>query len=70
MIILDKALSRKGDIKDELTIDPIVVQDSETGQDTLSFACPVESIIALGLTWRAVGEMTWNELIDYLGGVV
>lgn len=62
MIILDPALKRKGDLDDELTIAPLIIQDSDTGQESLTFAYPIEEVERSSHTLRPFLHMTLKEV--------
>ena len=59
MIILDKHLKRKGDLPD--SIDPLIIQDSKNGQDTLQFKYPVDTVEKPTNTLRPFLLMTLEE---------
>ena len=65
-ILLDEDVfnSQKSQLDYELVIDPVVTQDSETWQDTLKFAYPVEATERTVHTLRPFLRMTLKEVDD------
>ena len=47
----------------ELMVEPVIIQDAETGQDTLSFAYPVEAHRAPTLSWIHYLHLRWSEIM-------
>lgn len=62
MIILNGKLQRQGDLDDEKIIEPLIVQDSDTGQDTLSIGYPAEDLERTVHTLRPFLHMTLREV--------
>lgn len=75
VIILDDKMRRVADLDPRKVIDPVTIEDAQTGEHTLALGYPATGPLAPGwaeMTWedllRDYGDITWNELTAELEG--
>lgn len=58
----DPLNSQLAQLNYEAMVDPLIIQDSETGQDTLQFAYPIEHDLRHSHTWGIYADKVWGDI--------
>ena len=61
-LLFDRHLNRLTDLPIENVMDPLVIQDLDSGEDRLNFSYPIESHENLEHTWLIYAGLSWNEV--------